>query len=89
MPVVLGKLTCVSLLTGDAAPGWCLLTASRFQSVLCVARLQNYWILDEVVSEIRDARARGRLEALPFEVKSRRPTEAALAFGAWRWQPSL
>ncbi len=36
---------------------------------------QNFWTIPEVLAEIRDQRARVNLETLPFELKTREPTD--------------
>lgn len=42
---------------------------------------QNFWTVPEVVSEIRDKKARHHLESLPFELKLREPSDEAMKFG--------
>lgn len=42
---------------------------------------QNFWTIPEVVSEIRDKKARHHLESLPFELKLREPSDEAMKFG--------
>ncbi|CAN0172721.1 unnamed protein product, partial [Laminaria digitata] len=41
---------------------------------------QNFWTVPEVVSEIRDKKARQHLESLPFELKLREPSDEAMKF---------
>eukprot|EP00904_Undaria_pinnatifida_P011144 jgi/Undpi1/715/HiC_scaffold_10.g04179.m1 len=41
---------------------------------------ENFWTIPEVVSEIRDKKARHHLESLPFELKLREPSDEAMKF---------
>lgn len=51
----------------------------------CCPIAQNFWTVPEVVAEIRDKKARHHLQALPFELKLREPSDEAMKFGeAWR-----
>ena len=38
----------------------------------------KYWTVSEIIAEIRDSRARASLEALPFELSVRTPSDAAM-----------
>ncbi|CAM9726795.1 unnamed protein product [Discosporangium mesarthrocarpum] len=41
---------------------------------------ENFWTVPEVVNEIRDKKARHHLDALPFELKLREPSDEAMKF---------
>ncbi|CAM9780980.1 unnamed protein product, partial [Scytosiphon promiscuus] len=43
---------------------------------------ENFWTVPEVVAEIRDKKARHHLQALPFELKLREPSDEAMKFAA-------
>lgn len=46
-----------------------------------ISHLGNtFWTVPEVLSEIRDKEARRRLELLPFEIKTKEPSEEAIKF---------
>ena len=52
--------------------------------LLSVVVPQNFWTVPEVISEIRDKKARHHLESLPFELKLREPSSEAMKFGEAR-----
>jgi hypothetical protein len=42
---------------------------------------EEFWTVNEVINEIRDSRSRAVLASLPFELKTRVPSEEAIQFG--------
>lgn len=57
-------------------------TAAIITGVRLDGVAQHYWTVEEVLAEVRDARARDRLASLPFELVPRRPSDEAMRFGA-------
>ena len=80
-----------SLETAGSGPSTSLVSPSVKHLVLDTAAIitgvrlegiaQHYYTIEEVVREVRDARARQRLDSLPFKLEIRRPSEESMRFG--------
>jgi hypothetical protein len=47
---------------------------------------EEFWTIEEVISEVRDSRSRALLASLPFDLKVKVPSDEAIKFGECLYQ---